>query len=79
MSIYNKSTDRDKRCRINRKYTKNEVSRNSKYSRLKHLHFVLIRRHHHKQLLRLMVDGSDIDATLFNEHPHKPTKYDCCL
>ena len=79
MSTYNKSTDRDTHGRINRKLTKNEVSRSSKYSKLKHLRFVLIQRHTHKQLLQQILNGFTIDAMLFNEHPHKPTKYDCCL
>jgi len=79
MSTYNKATDRNMNGSINRKYTNNEVSRSPIYAKLKHLHFILIPRHQHKQNCRQITLGANVDEFMFNNYPHKPTLYDCCL
>jgi len=79
MSTYNKATDRNINGSINRKYTSNEVSRSPIYAKLKHLHFVLIQRHQHRQICREITLGVNSEGLMFNHHPHKPTRYDCCL
>jgi len=78
MSIYN-AKQRDSSGRINRLLTKNQLNRPKGYARSKHLHFILIPRHRHKQLLRKIALGFDVNEMTFNSHPHKPTLYDCCL
>ena len=80
MSIYNKAIDRDSNGRISRKLTNNQSNRTPKYAYSKHLHFVLIPRHRHKQLCRQIIIGFDVEEEMiFNSHPRKPTFYDCCL
>ena len=78
MSVYNKNL-RDKHGRIPRQQTCNQINRTKKYASAKHLHFVLVPRHKHTQLLRQIVAGFDVEEMIFNTHPRKPTLYDCCL
>ena len=78
MSVYNKK-QRDTNGRISRLLTKNQHSRTKQHASQQHLHFVLIPRHRHKLLLRQIVLGFDSEMMNFNNHPRKPTKYNCCL
>ena len=78
MSIYNKKI-RDKNGRIPRQLTCNQINRTKKYASAKQLHFVLIPRHRDNELLRQIVAGFDVEEMVFNNHPHKPTLYNCCL
>ena len=78
MSIYNKK-QRDNYGRIPRKLTCNQINKPKKHASLKHLHFILIPRHKHNELLKQIVEGFDIDQMVFNSHSHKPTLYYCCL
>lgn len=79
MSIYNKATDRNIHNRINRKYTKNQIHRSTRYSKLKHIHFVLLSRRKHKQYCRNIVQGYSYEQYNFNPYSKKPSKYYCCL
>jgi len=78
MSIYNKK-QRDNYGRISRKLTCNQINRTKKHTTAKHLHFILIPRHKHNELLKQIVAGFDIEQMVFNSHSHKPTLYCCCL
>ena len=78
MSVYNKK-QRDTSGRISRLLTKNQLNRPRKHASLQHLHFVQIPRHRHKLLLRQIVLGFDSEEMIFNSHPRKPTRHDCCL
>jgi len=78
MSIYN-TKQRDSHGRISRLLTNNQLNRPKQHSASKHLHYVLIPRHRHKQLLRKIALGFGADEMIFNKHPRKPTLYDCCL
>ena len=78
MSIYN-TKQRDSKGRISRLLTKNQVNKPKSYAASKHLHFILIQRHRDKQLLRKIVLGFNVAEMVFNNYPHKPTLYDCCL
>jgi len=78
MSIYNKN-QRNSSGRIPRKLTCNQISRHRKHASLQHLHFILIPRHHDKQCCHQIVFGFDVEEMVFNNHPHKPTLYNCCL
>ena len=79
MSIYNKSSDRCNNGRINRKLTSNQFHITTKHAYLKHMHFVQIPRHHHKQLCQQIVRGFEYEMMSFNTHNHKPTLHCCCL
>jgi len=75
MSVYN-TKQRDSKGRISRLLTKNQLNRPKHHARSKHLHFVLISRHRHNQLLRQIVAEFDAEEMIFNPHPRKPTLCD---